>query len=135
MNKIFLILLLVVSSFSLKAQYPGFAPVANLEKFKTDFTTAAQKTLSIKSDFVQEKNMSMLSEKITSKGKFWFKKENKVRMEYTQPYQYLMIMNKDKVFMKDGKKENKISARSNKLFQSIFQKSLYHICFLWINYC
>ncbi len=119
MNKIFLILLLVVSSFSLKAQYPGFAPVANLEKFKTDFTTAAQKTLSIKSDFVQEKNMSMLSEKITSKGKFWFKKENKVRMEYIQPYQYLMIMNKDKVFVKDGKKENKMSARSNKLFQQI----------------
>ena len=61
----------------------------------------------------------MLSEKIISKGKFWFKKESQVRMEYNQPYQYLMIINKDKVFVKDGQKENKISAKSNKLFQQI----------------
>jgi outer membrane lipoprotein-sorting protein len=40
-------------------------------------------------------------------------------MEYNQPYQYLMILNKDKIFTKDGQKENKISAKSNKLFQQI----------------
>jgi len=40
-------------------------------------------------------------------------------MEYNQPYQYLMILNKDKVFIKDGQKENKISTRTNKLFQQI----------------
>jgi outer membrane lipoprotein-sorting protein len=104
---------------SLKAQYAGYSPVADPAKFKIDFSAATQKTLSIKSDFVQEKNLSMLSEKITSKGKFWFKKESQVRMEYSQPYQYLMILNKDKVFIKDGQKENKISTRTNKLFQQI----------------
>jgi outer membrane lipoprotein-sorting protein len=30
-----------------------------------------------------------------------------------------MIINKDKVFVKDGQKENKISTKSNKLFQQI----------------
>jgi outer membrane lipoprotein-sorting protein len=30
-----------------------------------------------------------------------------------------MILNKDKVFIKDGQKENKISTRTNKLFQQI----------------
>ena len=30
-----------------------------------------------------------------------------------------MILNKDKVFVKDGKKESKISTKSNKLFQQI----------------
>lgn len=104
---------------SLKAQYAGYSPVADPAKFKIDFSAATQKTLSIKSDFVQEKNLSMLSEKIVSKGKFWFKKESQVRMEYNQPYQYLMILNKDKVFIKDGQKENKISTRTSKLFQQI----------------
>ena len=61
----------------------------------------------------------MLSEKITSKGKFWFKKDNLVRMEYNQPFQYLMIINKNNVFIKDGQKENKVSTTSNKLFQQI----------------
>ena len=109
----------LVAGYSSKAQYAGYSPVADLLKFKADFSAAAQKTNSIKSDFVQEKNLAMLSEKIISKGKFWFKKESQVRMEYNQPFQYLMILNKDKVFVKDGKKENKISTKSNKLFQQI----------------
>ncbi|SRR5258705_1959125 len=119
MHKIFFIALLLATGISLKAQYAGYSPVTDPAKFKIDFSAATQKTLSIKSDFVQEKNLGMLSEKITSKGKFWFKKESQVRMEYNQPYQYLMILNKNKVFIKDGQKENKISTRTNKLFQQI----------------
>jgi outer membrane lipoprotein-sorting protein len=119
MRKIFLILLILTACFSSKAQYPGYSPVTDIVKFKTEFSAATQKTSSIKSDFTQEKNLSMISEKITSKGKFWFKKESQVRMEYNQPYQYLMILNKDKVYVKDSQKENRISTRSNKLFQQI----------------
>ena len=102
-----------------KAQYAGYGPVADLAKFKAAFAVAAQKTSSIKSDFTQDKNLSMLSEKITSKGNFWFKKDSRVRMEYTQPFKYLMILNKDKVYIKDGQKESKVSTKSNKMFQQI----------------
>lgn len=119
MRKIILIIAVLFVGTSLKAQYPGYSPVADLVKFKTDFSVATQKTTSIKSDFVQEKNLSMLSEKIVSKGNFWFKKDNRVRMEYNQPFKYLMILNKDKVYVKDGQKENKVSTSSNKLFQQI----------------
>lgn len=119
MHKIILFLFVFTAALSAQAQYAGYTPVADLPKFKTAFAAATKNVLSIKSDFIQEKNLSMLSEKIVSKGKFWFKKENQVRMEYTTPYQYLMILNKDKVFVKDGQKENKISTKSNKLFQQI----------------
>ncbi|MFT3932029.1 MAG: outer membrane lipoprotein carrier protein LolA [Chitinophagaceae bacterium] len=101
------------------AQYSGYKPVADITVFKEQFAAAAQKTQSVKADFVQEKNLSLLSEKITSKGKFWFKKDNLVRMEYNQPFQYLVIINKNNVFVKDAQKENKISTKSNKLFQQI----------------
>jgi outer membrane lipoprotein-sorting protein len=119
MHKLLLLLLVLITGPSIKAQYPGYAPVTDLAKFKTEFSAATQKTTSIKSDFTQEKNLSMLSEKITSKGNFWFKKENRVRMEYNQPFKYLMILNKDKVYVKDGQKESKVSTKSNKLFQQI----------------
>ena len=120
MHKILFILITGHSGQFVKAQYPGYSPVSDLAKFKTQFSAGRSKNdQSIKSDFVQEKNLSMLSEKIISKGKFWFKKESQVRMEYNQPFQYLMIMNKDKVYVKDGQKENKISTKSNKLFQQI----------------
>ncbi len=111
--------LLFTASLTLKAQYSGYKPLPDLTAFREQFTVAAQKITSIKSDFQQEKNLSMLSEKIISKGKFWFKKDNLVRMEYSQPFQYLMIINKNNVFVKDGQKENTISTKSNRLFQQI----------------
>jgi outer membrane lipoprotein-sorting protein len=104
---------------ALLAQPKGFKPVSNMDAFRTSFNTAAQQMRSIKSDFTQEKNLSLLSEKIVSKGKFWFKRENMVRMEYQQPFQYLMIMNGNNVYIKDGQQENRISVKSNKLFQKI----------------
>lgn len=119
MRKTILLLLVLVSGFVAKAQYPGYTAVADLPKFKANFAAAAQKTNSIKADFTQDKNLSMLSEKITSKGNFWFKKDSRVRMEYTTPFKYLMILNKDKAYVKDGTKESKVSTRSNKMFQQI----------------
>jgi outer membrane lipoprotein-sorting protein len=119
MRKILVLLGVTIIALSVKAQHTGYAAVTDLAKFKAAFMDVAQKTTTIKSDFVQEKNLSMLSEKITSKGKFWFKKNNQVRMEYSQPFQYLMIINQDKVYIKDGSKENTISTKSNKLFQQI----------------
>jgi outer membrane lipoprotein-sorting protein len=115
---IWLFITIVASTYTM-AQYAGYKQLTELAGFKDKFTVAAQKINSIKSDFLQEKNLSMLSEKITSKGKFWFKKDNLVRMEYTQPFQYLMIINKNNVFVKDGQNENTISTKSNKLFQQI----------------
>jgi outer membrane lipoprotein-sorting protein len=103
----------------LHAQYPGYTAIANPAKFREQFASASLKTQSIKADFIQEKNLEMLSEKIVSRGKFWFKKDHLVRMEYTQPFQYLMIINKENIFIKDGKKENKVSTSSSKLFGQV----------------
>ena len=119
MRKIILVLSILISGITAKAQLAGYAPVANLPKFKEQFAVVAKKTGTIKSDFVQEKNLSMLSEKIVSKGKFWFKKDNMLRMEYNKPFEYLMILNKDNMYIKDGQKENKVSTKSSKLFQQI----------------
>jgi outer membrane lipoprotein-sorting protein len=115
---IFLFLLLV-SGLYVQAQYSGYKLLSDANDFKTKFTAVSQKTNTIKSDFVQEKELSLLSEKIISKGKFWFKRENAVRMEYTTPFQYLMIINSGKIYIRDSQKENKISAKSNKLFEQI----------------
>ncbi len=61
----------------------------------------------------------MLSEKIVSKGKFWFKREQKVRIEYEKPFRYLLLINGDQILIRDDQKETKMSAHSNKLFQQI----------------
>lgn len=116
MRKVFFIFLLAGLSAAAAAQYK---PVANVTAVKSRFAAAAQKINSISSDFTQIKSLSMLAEKITSNGKFYFRKNNLVRMEYTSPYQYLMIINGNKVSIKDGQKTNKMTAGSSKLFQQV----------------
>lgn len=118
MCKWILVLMGVILSLQIQAQ-TGFKPVADLTPLKQQFAKAAQQTQSIQCDFVQEKNLSMLSDKIVSKGKFWFKKDSKVRMEYLQPSYYLLVINGKDIRIKDAKKENKVSGKSNKLFEQI----------------
>ena len=40
-------------------------------------------------------------------------------MEYTKPFVYLIVMNSDKMLVRDSQKENRINAKSSKLFQKI----------------
>lgn len=102
-----------------RAQHPGYSNMKDEAAFRTQFKETSRKINTIQSDFIQEKNLSLLDDRITSRGKFWFRKENAVRMEYTTPFQYLMVVNGTDVYIKDSKKENRMSSRSNKLFQQI----------------
>jgi outer membrane lipoprotein-sorting protein len=101
------------------AQPVGFKKISSETDFRNGLAQTSQATNSISSDFIQEKNLSLLDEKVVSKGIFRFKKENKVRMEYTHPFKYLMVINGDKVTIKDQQKSNSFSAGSNKLFSII----------------
>jgi len=60
-----------------------------------------------------------MSEKITSSGKFFFKKEKMLRWEYTAPFSYLIIIINDIMYVIDEDKENKINLQTNKLFREI----------------
>ena len=118
-REIFTMFLLLLTH-SLAAQQPtGFNPVKDEKAFRENFTQAGKQIQTIQSDFTQEKNLSMLEEKIVSKGQFFFKKDKKVRLEYTSPYKYLMIINGDNVVVQDAKKTNSFSAKSNKMFRQI----------------
>jgi outer membrane lipoprotein-sorting protein len=108
--------LFIHSSF---AQYPTYKAVADLPAFKKQFSTESAKVISINSTFVQEKILTALTEKITSEGKFWFKRSNKVKIEYVKPFRYVMTMNGDKMKVRDDQKESTINVKSNKLFQQI----------------
>lgn len=112
-------LLCWLCSIQVYAQTAGYKPVADVAAFRTAFAAAAQQTQSIQADFIQEKNLSMLADKIVSKGKFWFKRENRVRMEYSQPSYYLMVMNGKDIFTKDGERSHRTATRGNKLFGQI----------------
>ena len=116
---IFFVILFTGSFAGAFAQYPGYKPVADFNGFKKKFAEESEKVQSITSDFVQEKTLVALTEKITSSGKFWFKRSNRVRIEYVKPFKYLLVMNGDKLLVRDNDRENKINVKSNKLFQQV----------------
>jgi len=92
---------------------------ASVEALKIRIKETARNTQSISSDFTQEKEMSMIREKIVSKGKFYFKKEKMLRWEYIQPFSYLIIIRNDQISIRDENKVNQFSVQSNKVFQEI----------------
>lgn len=114
MHKLFLLLFLPVACFS-----QTFKNVKDTSALKLKIENMSKATTSIESDFLQEKNLSVLSEKIISKGHFVFKKENLLRWEYLSPSKYLIVINKEKVIIKDEKKTNKYDMNSNKVFKEI----------------
>ena len=112
---LFVLVLYCLSSFS----QSSFKAIKDISFFKSNLAEMTEKTNTIKSDFIQEKNLSFLSEKIISKGLFYFKKENKIRWQYTEPFEYLIIVNENKIYIKDEDRESKYDMASNKIFKEI----------------
>jgi outer membrane lipoprotein-sorting protein len=102
------------------AQVPkGYTVVSNTTSLQTSLAGTAKKTQTIASDFTQVKHMKMMNDKVNSKGKFYFRKEDKIRIEYTSPFQYLLVMNGGQIMVRDENKTNKINTRNSKTMQSV----------------
>jgi len=116
-HPIFLTLLFFVAAQVCVAQ--TFTPAKDEAGLQKAIIAASKKISTIQCDFVQEKNMSMLAEKSVSKGKFYFKRENKVRLDYQQPTKNLVVMNNGKLMMHDGKKLTQMDMNRSKMFQQL----------------
>ena len=116
---LFSVVIILAGATQVTAQYDEYRSIADLPAFKKKFAQESSKVMSITSDFTQDKTLMALTEKISSSGKFWFKRNNRVRIEYLKPFTYLMIINGDKMMVRDSDKENKINVKSNKLFQQV----------------
>jgi outer membrane lipoprotein-sorting protein len=114
--KIFLFL--IFSYFSVSAQ-TGFKAMKDTAAFKQSLNTLNQSITTIKSDFIQEKNISIIEDKIISKGKFYFSKPGLLRWEYSVPVNYIVVLNGKKLFIKDNQKVSRFSLQSNKVFQQL----------------
>lgn len=119
MKRISLLFLLTILLYTANAQRAGFTLLKDDAAARQKLSAGSKAINAIKADFTQEKELSMLSEKIVSKGAFFFKKENKVRLEYKTPFKYLMVINGSKVLVKDDTKSTKYDTHSNKIFKQV----------------
>lgn len=104
----------------MQAQVPkGFNALTATAELQAGLAKATAGTQTITSDFSQVKHMKMMDDKVSSKGKFYFKKEDRIRIEYTSPFRYLLVMNGGQIVVKDENKSNKINTRNSKTMQSV----------------
>lgn len=119
MRSIIAFILFLIFAAPVYAQPKGYEPVSSLQAFQKTLAASTAALQSLQSDFVQTKQMALMAEKITSKGLFYYAKEDRVRIEYTSPFRYLLIMNGGQILVKDEQKSTRINARSSKVMQSV----------------
>jgi outer membrane lipoprotein-sorting protein len=119
MRSLFVSFLFLFCATIATAQPKGFSAVKDLSSFQQALARSTSGLQSLQSDFMQTKNMALLSDKIRSKGVFYYRKEDKVRIEYTSPFSYLLVMNAGQILVKDEQKSTRINARASKVMQSV----------------
>ena len=93
--------------------------IADMQKFENQLKETASKLISIESDFTQVKHLDMFDEDVTSKGKFYYLKDNKIRLDYSQPLNYLIVINGTRLkIVADGKK-SVMQLNSNKMMNEM----------------
>ena len=93
--------------------------VADMQKFEEQLKATADRLTSIESDFTQVKHLDMFDEDVISKGKFYYLKDNKISLDYSQPLSYLIVINGSRLkIVADGKK-SVMQLNSNKMMNEM----------------
>jgi outer membrane lipoprotein-sorting protein len=109
---------LLLCPVSAPAQYRDATPAQKAE-IVSKITEASNKMNAMQCDFTQVKELSFMDDKVTSEGKMYYKKPNKVRWEYIKPYKYVFSMDGQHVRMTSGDKTTQVPVNSSKMFGEI----------------
>ena len=119
MSRIFQLAIVLLSPIILQAQDGQFVEMQNPEILKKGLVSLSENTSTIQSKFVQEKHMQLLTRGIVSQGSIVFKKPDKLRWEYVEPFQYLIILDGGKIHVKNDGKTSTFDMATSKLFAEI----------------
>ena len=109
---------LLMCAVFLQAQYQE-ATKEQQDEIVRKITQAAGDMKTLQGDFVQVKELSFMDDKVTSEGKIYYKKTDKIRWEYTKPYPYVFSMDGQQVRMTSGDKTSVVPIKSSKMFGEI----------------
>lgn len=88
------------------------------DSFLNEIEKISKSTSSISANFIQEKTVSYLKEKVVSSGKF-YTQNGEMRWEQTKPYSYIMLLAESGVKVKDEGKEKQYGAKADKFMEQI----------------
>ncbi len=117
MKRILIYLSIAISSFCANAE--SALPATQAREVIGKINEVTSKLKSMKCNFTQTKYISLLNDKMVSSGQMYYNQPNKLRWEYTSPYNYLFVFNGTKVYVGNKTKKDVINTDSNKIFKEI----------------
>lgn len=85
--------------------------------FQTRYKEKSKSTSSIVCDYVQEKRIAQVKEPVVSKGKFFYSRPGKIRLEQQVPNENLIILSGDSLYTKEGSKIQRMGMEDHPYFK------------------
>lgn len=118
-TKLFLIFFLWIASMTVNGQPNGYKILKDSTSFIKKFSEKSRSIQSNEADFTQEKYISVMTDKVLSKGKFYYKRPDLIRWETTEPQNHVIVLNRGKMFIREKGKVKTYDPSSNKIFKGL----------------
>ncbi len=115
----FCVMLILLSGIHSMAQSDKYVHIASDDEIAKHLQEFSKNLSTIQCDFTQIKKLQYLEVDLKSVGIFYFQSPGKVRWEYRDPYQYIVLLNEGKLNLISESNENEIDMRSNEIFEEI----------------
>ena len=120
---IVLLICLLFCSVTVSAQYQK-ATEEQQKEIVAKIKQASGNVNTMKCDFTQVRELSFVDEIITSEGKMYYKKANKIRWEYIKPHPYSLSMDGKSTTMMHGDKSTTMPVGQRRMFDEIYKVML-----------
>ena len=115
MSKALSILLLIISPLVNFGQ--DWKSLDAGDKVLEDLKSSLASMESIRGDLRQEKSFAFLNDKLISRGLFVYRKEDKLRWEFSDPIEYIILINENSMRLKEEGEEKKYKGMNQILRQ------------------
>ena len=118
-NKLILFFLCLLAGLNVvRGQDHPQAP--SQEEIIAAINRSASMLRSLQCDFVQTKELSLLQDRMVSRGVMYYRQEGgKLHWEYQTPYHYTFILNGNRVMVRSGERTDVIETSGNRMFREI----------------
>lgn len=93
---------------------------ASPEEIIAAIDRSASSLRSLRCDFVQTKELSLLQDRMVSQGVMYYRQAGgQLRWEYRTPYRYTFVLNGDRVMMRSDGRTDVVETSANRMFREI----------------
>ena len=113
------IIYLTIIFMSISTSFAQMKKIENAESFVKKMGQNSSSVKSIESDFKQIKHIEAFNQDFVSSGKFYYRVNDKICLNYVVPKPYRIVINSNKIKVESDGKKNVMNLKDNKQMQEM----------------